>query len=579
MGVRSGRRGVADTIRDLMAVTYCIWALLVFLAAPAAAQQAPAASSSHSFTVFLRGSPVGREEVAVRTDASGTTITGESRLAPPLGVVTRKAELKYRPDWTPESFVLDTSVGTAALTLNTTFANGVATSTGSDSGRAIASTTPVQPRTLIVPSVFFGAYEALGRRFAGGDTAGEFHAFSGPDVNVVFRVRSTATERMQTGTSTFNVRRYELVFAIPTGDIVINLSTDEAGGLIRVSIPVQGIDVVREDVASATARTQIFSAPGDEAVMIPGTGFSLGATITRPASLRGGGAGQPAAASAARFPAVVLLSGSDANDRDGYMAGVPIIGQLAGALADAGYLAVRYDKRGYGQSGGRAESTTLTDLADDASGVVRWLQKRKDVDARRVAVVGHSEGAWVALLAASRDKRIAAVVSIAAPASTGDALVLEQQLLGLNRLSISAADREAKIALQKRIHAAVLTGGGWEGVPREMRRQADTPWFQSLLAYDPAKVLKGVRQPLLFVHGQLDRQVPLDHLERIAGLARKASKSKAVEVVTVRGVNHLLIPATTGEVGEYSALQERTVSGDVTAAIANWLARALGAAR
>lgn len=563
-----------------MAVTYCIWALLVFLASPAAAQQAPAASSSHSFTVFLRGTPVGREEVAVRTDVTGTTVTGESRLAPPLGVVTRKAELKYRPDWTPESFVLDTSVGTATLTLNTTFANGVATSTGSDSGRAIASTTPVQPRTVIVPSVFFGAYEALGRRFAGGDTAGEFHAFSGPDADVVFRVRSTATERMQTGTSTFNVRRYELVFAVPTGDIVINLSSDDEGGLIRVSIPVQGIDVVREDVARSTSRTQIFSTPGDEAVMIPGTGFNLGATITRPPSLRRGNAGQPAGASSpARLPAVVLLSGSDANDRDGYTAGVPIIGQLAGALADAGYLAVRYDKRGYGQSGGRAESTTLTDLADDASGVVRWLQKQTDVDARRIAVVGHSEGAWVALLAASRDNHIAAVVSIAAPAATGDALVLEQQFLALNRLSISAADREAKIALQKRIHAAVLSGSGWEGVPPEMRRQADTPWFQSLLAYDPAKVLKGVRQPLLFVHGQLDRQVPLDHLERIAGLARKTSKSKAVEVVTVRGVNHLLVTATTGEVAEYGALQERTVGGDVTAAITNWLAKAFGAAR
>jgi len=45
-------------------------------------------------------------------------------------------------------------------------------------------------------------------------------------------------------------------------------------------VPVQGIDVVREDVATSTARTQIYSNPGDEAVVIQGAGFNIGATIT-----------------------------------------------------------------------------------------------------------------------------------------------------------------------------------------------------------------------------------------------------------------------------------------------------------
>src|SRR5690606_28528852 len=124
-------------------------------------------------------------------------------------------------------------------------------------------------------------------------------------------------------------------------------------------------------------------------------GFNLGATITRPR-----GQNLPA-----RLPAVVLLSGSGANDRNGTAVGIPIIGQIAGALADAGFLVVRYDKRGHEQSGGRAESATLSDFAEDARRVVNWLRDRDDVDPRRIAVVGHSEGAMVALLAASRERR------------------------------------------------------------------------------------------------------------------------------------------------------------------------------
>ncbi|MEQ1575043.1 MAG: alpha/beta fold hydrolase, partial [Vicinamibacterales bacterium] len=274
-----------------------------------------------------------------------------------------------------------------------------------------------------------------------------------------------------------------------------------------------------------------------------------------------------------RFPAVVLLSDSGANDRDGYAAGVPIVGQLAGAMADAGFLSVRYDKRGTGQSGGRAESATLSDFADDASVVVKWLQARKDVDPKRIAVLGHGEGAWVALLAAGRDNRIAAVVALAAPSTTGAELVLEQQLSTLDRLNVSPGERQEKIALQKKIHSAVVSGTGWEGVPPEMRRQADTPWFQSLLAFDPAKVIRNVRQPMLFLHGQIDRQIPVEHVERIANLARTTSKSKSVEVVTVRGANHLLVPAVTGEAAEYGTLPSRNVSPDVTTAITGWLSK------
>ena len=86
---------------------------------------------------------------------------------------------------------------------------------------------------------------------------------------------------------------------------------------------------------------------------------------------------------------MVMVQPADVQDRDGAALGVPTIGELAGALAQAGFLAVRYDKRGFGQSGGRAESATLEDFAQDAVSVVSWLRQRRDVMAEVLMALQH----------------------------------------------------------------------------------------------------------------------------------------------------------------------------------------------
>ena len=429
---------------------------------------------------------------------------------------------------------------------------------------------------MLLPNGFFGPHVALARRLAKLDAGGELKAYIPPYAEVGIQISAVNTQRIQTGSSMLDVRTYELLFANPNGILNMTLSVDGSGGLVSVRIPAQQLDIVRDDVSSATTRTQTHSNPGDEPVTIPASGFNLGATLTRPLRFA---VEADLQVRLARLPAVILLPGSGVGDRDGVASGVPTMGQLAGAIADAGFIAVRFDKRGYGQSGGRAESATLNDFADDGIAVMKWLAARKDIDSKRIAVVGHSEGAWVALLAAAREKKLAAVGAIATPSVTGSELVLEQQRHVLDRMKATDADRQAKVELQTKINAAVISGRGWEAVPPDVKRQADTPWFQSLLTFDPAKVIKDVRQPILFVHGELDKQVPVSHVERIADLARKQSKSKSVEVVTVRGVNHLLVPAITGEVDEYASLTDRNISKDVATAITDWLKKTFAAIR
>ena len=549
---------------------YFTCALALTLAAPAAAQPAPATAKPTGYTVFLRGTAVGREEVTVREDATGTTITVQGRLGAPLNVVTRRAEMKYTADDTPERFTLDGSANGADVSVRTSFVNGTAQTEGNQGTAKIATSHQLSPKAVVLPNGVFSLYAALADRLSRVTAGAELKVYILPLAEIGVRVVSDQPERIQVGTAFLDVQRYDLLFSNPGGDLAVSLTAGDGGRLIRLSIPAQSIEVVREDVASPTSRTQVISNPGDEAVVIPAVGFNLGATITKPASATGSGA-------AGRMPAVILLSGSGVGDRDGLVQGVPTLAQLAGAIADAGFLAVRYDKRGFGQSGGRAESATIQDYAEDVRAVVRWLLLRKDIDPKRIAVVGHSEGAWVALLAAAREKRISAVASIAGPATTGAELVLEQQQRALDQMKLTPEERDKKVALQKQIQSAVISGKGWELVPQEERRAADTPWFQSLLTFDPAKVLKDVRQPLFFVHGALDKQVPASHADRLADIARKQSDSDSIDVVVVRGVNHLLIPAFTGEVTEYASLTDRNVSKDMSGALTAWLTKTFAA--
>jgi pimeloyl-ACP methyl ester carboxylesterase len=303
-------------------------------------------------------------------------------------------------------------------------------------------------------------------------------------------------------------------------------------------------------------------------VTIPSNGFSLAGTLSRPTQ-----------ADAVRLPAVVLVGGSGPTDRDSLAFGIPILGQIAGALADAGFIVVRYDKRGVGQSGGRAESAGLADYAEDVRAVVRMLASRKDVDPKRIAVVGHSEGGLVALITAAREKRVAAVGVLATPGATGADIILSQQQRLLNRMKLTPEERQAKVDTQKKIHEAVITGKGLELLPPDVRRTVDNAEFQSLLVSDPAQLVAKVRQPLLIVQGELDTQVEPQNADRLEALARARKKAAPAEVVKVPGVNHLLVPATTGEVDEYGNLKDAQVSPKVTEALVAWLKKTLSATR
>ncbi len=116
-------------------------------------------------------------------------------------------------------------------------------------------------------------------------------------------------------------------------------------------------------------------------------------------------------------------------------------------------------------------------------------------------------------------------------------------------------------------------------MPADVRRTVDNAEFQSLLAADPEKLVKDVRQPILIVQGELDKQVEPSNADRLAELAGRRKKAPPAEVVKVPGVNHLLETAATGEVDEYTSIERKQVAPAVPQAIVSWLNKTFSTAR
>src|SRR3954464_15815092 len=417
-------------------------AMLASLPAVAAAQIVPAPpalpeANATSFSIFIGGRPLGSEQIAVNRVADGWMITGTGRITAPVDVVARRLQVRYTADWRPLSFDFDGTQRGVAQTVHTTVEGTTATSNVTVAGQTTRKTDAIDPNALLVLATnFFAPYEAVAARLKTAAAGTDLPAYAeGPMISFMLRVGESASEQIQTTARLVTVRRTALTMVLPGSNIDATIWSDDLGRLGRFNVPGQSPDFVREDIAAVSSRTVTISRPNDERVTIPGSGFTLAGTISRPSS----------APAPARLPAVVLVGGSGPTDRDSLVFGVPVLGEIAGSLAEAGFVTIRYDKRGVGQSGGRAESATLADYAEDARAAVRFLADRKDVDPKRIGILGHRVGGLVALIAADKEKRIAAAVLIATPGMRGTDVVLAQQQRALDRMKLSPEERQAKV--------------------------------------------------------------------------------------------------------------------------------------
>ena len=551
-----------------LAVAVTVVALAASEARPTAQAGTPpqaADTTTATYSVLVRGARVGSETVTTTRTDDGLSIRATGRLAPPIDIITNRFELDYGPGWQARRLAVEGTFRSQLFTLSTTFGPNGAASDLLQGGQRATNTQVVAPDAIVLPNNFFAAYTALAARLAPLGAGATVPVYIAPEAAATATIDRVTPRRIATPERTFDIREFALTLSLPGGPTPVNIWVDGDGGLARVSLPSSSVVALREDFSSVLTREEFINNPTDESVFIPAAGFSLGATVTPP----------PGGANGNVRP-IILVAGRGEADRERTLHGVPIYGQLAGALADAGFYVVRYDRRGLGQSGGRIESATLEDLADDVRSIVTWLRRQDGIDDERIAVIGHGEAAAVALIAARRESRIKAVGLIGAHAGTGRDVTLAQQARELAALeatgTIDAAERQRREALQRTILEAVLTGEGWDAVPPALRRQADSPLFASWLRFDPAGFIEDVDEPLLILRGALDREATETDADRLEQLS--AARERAIMFtrrVTLPGLNHLLVPAETGGIVEYATLAETTIAQDVAAAIVAWL--------
>lgn len=225
----------------------------------------------------------------------------------------------------------------------------------------------------------------------------------------------------------------------------------------------------------------------------------------------------------------LIICGSGPTDRDGnnpYMKNNSIK-MLADSLANAGIASLRYDKRGIAASKEAMSSEENLRFDDYVSDAVNWiLQLRADKRFTRVAVIGHSEGSLIGMIAAKRAKADV-FVSIAGVSESADA-VLRRQLLAAPG---GAADASFPI-----IDSLVL-GKTVSAVPARLMtlfRPSVQPYLISWFRYDPIKLIQELDIPVLIVQGSTDLQV----LEADAS-ALKSAYPVAV-LALIPGMNHVL---------------------------------------
>lgn len=319
------------------------------------------------------------------------------------------------------------------------------------------------------------------------------------------------------------------------------------------------------------------SFPAEEVSFSPGE-FELMGTLTLPE-----GEGP--------HPAIVLISGSGAQDRDANLLGFPMFAIMANALNKAGLAVLRYDERGVGASKGPSvmESTTQ-DLAGDAQAAVRFLRNHPQIDSDRVGLLGHSEGGVIVPIVSVAIPEVSFLVLLAGYGVPGAEMTAEQTRLTLAAAGMPEAYQEAmaqyNVGLFDRannpdVDADSLKVYAVEGLLEAMMhmptsiqasipdkkafaeqqaagalQQVDVPWLRYYFGYDPIPTLEQVTCPVLMIFGSKDQQVtPAQNRAPMMAALRKAG-NESVTYLELNDANHLFQKAKTGAVSEYASLEK-----------------------
>ncbi len=291
------------------------------------------------------------------------------------------------------------------------------------------------------------------------------------------------------------------------------------------------------------------------------------------------------------FPAVLLMAGSGPHDRDETLMGHKPFLVLADYLTRKGIVVLRADKRGSGKSGGDYSKAVMADFASDGYAGVAYLKTRPEVDPKHIGLIGHSEGAIEAPMAAVQNPDVSFVVMMAGTGVRGDLLLAAQQKLIEQSAGKSAAEIEKDATTQQAIFAilakeedeparekdlkAALAGSVPEAQLGMQVSVITSPWFRDFVKHDPAVTLSKMTCPVLVLNGDKDLQVPPSQNLPPIRKALETAGNKNFEIDELPGLNHLFQTAKTGAISEYGEIEE-TISPVALEKMSSWILKQTG---
>lgn len=299
-------------------------------------------------------------------------------------------------------------------------------------------------------------------------------------------------------------------------------------------------------------------------------------------------------------PAVILITGSGAQDRDETIFAHKPFFVIADALTRRGIAVLRVDDRGVGGSTGSPDATSA-DFAEDVKGGVAFLKTRKEIHPQKIGLLGHSEGGIIALMIAAEQKDTAFIVLLAGSTISGKEVLFGQGDALLKASGASEADRATQRKIQEKLFAVVSSTKDNVAAQKAMKAALDelmpslteearkslkeneaaalgqlstltSKWFRFFLDYDPRTAAERVACPVFALNGSLDLQVlPQDNLPALKTALAKAG-NKDFEVREYPKLNHLFQTSETGQVSEYGRIEE-TIAPQVLIDIGDWIVK------
>ncbi len=243
-----------------------------------------------------------------------------------------------------------------------------------------------------------------------------------------------------------------------------------------------------------------------------------------------------------KYPAVLIIPGTGALNRDGNAKGLELnlYRELAEWLSGQGFVTLRYDKRGVGESGGKQYETSMDDLIDDAEACLAFLRRHPLVDEENVLVLGHSEGAILAPALNARNP-VAGLILLSGAGMRLDEAIRMQQEIGLKELGEIGGFKGFLISKLKVTEKArkkndkffkkILEGD--RDVMRMGTAKVSAKWFREHFTYPVFDDYRKIECPVLAITGKRDFQADYRNLEKLPDAI-----SAPLEIHAIEDMNH-----------------------------------------